>query len=167
MSAVLSTNKSNIQHQKIRLHHPAPVTATILTLAPSACTISKHTTSSNCPTRSMSAECTGSAYISGSRPVDQRYDVRRCATRSDIVTCRVQPSASVISQLGRNKRGRKGKKGHTAQKKNTIENATNRAGRWSHPSARMVPRKAISIGRVTSRSVVVTSCMLGSFLCLE
>lgn len=52
----------------------------------------------------------------------------------------------------------------TAQKKNTTENTTKSIGRCNHPSTRIIPRKAISIGMVTSRSVIITSFVLGSFL---
>jgi hypothetical protein len=64
----------------------APLCYVPVILIPNACTISKHTTKSNCPTRSINAECIGSAYISGSRFLDQRKLVRALARMSDVDT---------------------------------------------------------------------------------
>ena len=55
-------------------------------------TSSKHATRRSWPTRSISAECTGSAYMSGSKPRDHRKSVRYRATTRDINTCSKEAS---------------------------------------------------------------------------
>lgn len=56
------------------------------TLCPDKETSSKQTTRRSCPMRSMQEECSGMAYMSGSRPLLQRKVVRARANERDIST---------------------------------------------------------------------------------
>lgn len=85
--------------------------------------------------RSMSAECIGSAYMSGSSLRAHRKFVNARAMRSEE---------------------------DTAMQKNSTENATNINGSFSHPSPARTLRKIISTGSVTTSSVIITSVDDGS-----
>jgi len=80
----------------------------------------------------------GSAYVSGSRPLDHNQLVKNRATTSEV---------------------------KTAQQKNNTDNMANMIGNLSHPNARMIQRNNISIGIVIRTNVIITSLGDGSLLC--
>lgn len=122
--------------------------------APNNDIISKQSTSSDWPTRSMSAQCMGSAYISGSSFLAQRKLVSRRASTRDTVTC----MAPAISD------GRHGifrPKELTAQQKRMTENKAKRMGTRSQPRACNTAKKPISRGTATNSRVNITNRGLG------
>lgn len=112
----------------------------IYKFVPKSETISKHNTRSSCPTRSIRAEWMGSAYVSGSRPLDHNKLVKNRATISEV---------------------------KTAQQKNITDNMANMIGNFSHPNARRIERNKISIGIVIRTNVIITSFGDGSLLCRD
>lgn len=122
------------------------------TRAPNSWTISKQMTNNIWPMRSMSAECTGSAYISGSRFFVHKYSVSNRAITSDMRTYKCQVNQTFVKEDNLEL---------TAKKKKTTDSPMKRNGSWSHPSPWMTARNITSTGRVTKSRVIVTSFVLG------